>query len=224
MVLCGCMLFSKYGCLCIKSDDYKSDRFYRHVCTFKTSFLPKEEWTVISIGVSLAFALTLFGHQECLVLWECLLHFGHFKYSKREKLWKNYFVLTLIPLYSSIVLGFSFLSSIGILWLVDLVVKRMELSFSFFNYLYDAHLHDCRISLSNFLLLSTAPNSRDEYFHARLSLWRSLRLTVKNFLLGHTHVMTVHTFVILPTILIALYFIITTKRWKQEKSLFFVLV
>ena len=35
------------------------------------------------------------------------------------------------PLYSSIVLGFSFLSSIGILWLVDLVVKRMELSFSF---------------------------------------------------------------------------------------------
>ena len=131
MVLCGCMLFSKYGCLCIKSDDYKSDRFYRHVCTFKTSFLPKEEWTVISIGVSLAFALTPFGHQECLVLWECLLHFGHFKYSKREKLWKNYFVLTLIPLYSSIVLGFSFLSSIGILWLVDLVVKRMELSFSF---------------------------------------------------------------------------------------------
>ena len=88
--------FSKYGCLCIKSDDYKSDRFYRHVCTFKTSFLPKEEWTVISIGVSLAFALTPFGHQECLVLWECLLHFGHFKYSKREKLWKNYFVLTLI--------------------------------------------------------------------------------------------------------------------------------
>ena len=220
VVLCGCMLFSKYGCLCIKSDDYKSDRFIGMYVLLKHHFLPKEEWTVISIGVSLAFALTPFGHQECLVLWECLLHFGHFKYSKRGKLWKNYFVLTLIPLYSSIVLGF-FLSSIGILWLVDLVVKKNGTFVFFFNYLYDAHLHDCRISLSNFLLLSTAPNSRDEYFHARLSLWRSLRLTVKNFLLGHTHVMTVHTFVILPTILIALYFIITTKRWKQEKVFIF---
>ncbi|TKI92318.1 hypothetical protein FC699_20260, partial [Bacillus wiedmannii] len=62
----------------------------------------------------------------------------------------------------------------------------------------------------------------DEYFHARLSLWQSLRLAVKNFLLGHTHVMTVHTFVILPAILIAFYFIITKKRLKQEKAFVFL--
>ena len=140
---------------------------------------------------------------------------------KGEKLWKNYFVLTLIPLYSSIVLGFSFLSSIGILWLVDLVVKKNG-TFVFFSIIYMTLIYmivEYRLVTSFFL--STAPNSRDEYFHARLSLWRSLRLTVKNFLLGHTHVMTVHTFVILPTILIALYFIITTKRWKQEKVFIF---
>ena len=176
----------------------------------KHHFLPKEEWTVISIGVSLAFALTPF--------WPFL------NIRKGEKLWKNYFVLTLIPLYSSIVLGFFFfLSSIGILWLVDLVVKK-EWNFRFlFSIIYMTLIYmivEYRLVTSFFL--STAPNSRDEYFHARLSLWRSLRLTVKNFLLGHTHVMTVHTFVILPTILIALYFIITTKRWKQEKVFIFL--
>ncbi|MRC99862.1 hypothetical protein GH856_27910, partial [Bacillus thuringiensis] len=41
-------------------------------------------------------------------------------------------------------------------------------------------------------------------------------------LFGHTHVMTVHTFVILPVILIALYFIITKKQWKQEKVFVFL--
>ncbi|MFH3698696.1 DUF6044 family protein, partial [Acinetobacter baumannii] len=61
---------------------------------------------------------------------------------KGEKLWKNYFVLTLIPLYSSIVLGFFFFfSSIGILWLVDLVVKK-EWNFRFlFSIIYMALIY-----------------------------------------------------------------------------------
>ncbi|MBP3972730.1 hypothetical protein KAF80_27885 [Bacillus sp. WL1] len=191
----------------------------------KHHFLPKEEWTVISIGVSLAFALTPFWPSGMLsTLGMPLALWAFLNIRKREKLWKNYFVLTLIPLYSSIVLGFFFfLSSIGILWLVDLVVKK-EWNFRFlFSIIYMTLIYmivEYRLVTSFFL--STAPNSRDEYFHARLSLWRSLRLTVKNFLLGHTHVMTVHTFVILPTILIALYFIITTKRWKQEKVFIFL--
>ncbi len=45
---------------------------------------------------------------------------------------------------------------------------------------------------------------------------------IENFLFGHTHVMTVHTFVILPVILIAMYFIITKKQWKQEKVFVFL--
>ena len=36
------------------------------------------------------------------------------------------------------------------------------------------------------------PNSRDEYFHTHLSLSRVIRLTFKNYVFGHTHVMTVH--------------------------------
>ena len=186
----------------------------------KQHFLPREEWRIIAVGVSLAFALTPFWPSGMLsTLGMPLALWAFLNIRKGERSWKNYFVLTLIPLYSSIVLGFFFfLSGMGVLWLVDLVIKK-EWNFRFlFSIIYMTLIYmivEYRIVSSFFL--STASNSRDEYFHARLSLWRSLRLTLKNFLFGHTHVMTVHTFVILPVILIAMYFIITKKQWKQEK-------
>lgn len=191
----------------------------------KHHFLPREDWMVISVGVSLAFALTPFWPPGMLsTLGMPLALWAFLNIRKGERSWKNYFVLTLIPLYSSIVLGFFFfLSGIGMLWLVDLVIKK-EWNFRFlFSIIYMTLIYmivEYRLVSSFFF--STTPNSRDEYFHARLSLWQSLRLTVKNFLLGHTHVMTVHTFVILPAILIAFYFIITKKRLKQEKAFVFL--
>ncbi|PEA31920.1 DUF6044 family protein [Bacillus toyonensis] len=191
----------------------------------KHHFLPREDWMVISVGVSLAFALTPFWPPGMLsTLGMPLALWAFLNIRKGERSWKNYFVLTLIPLYSSIVLGFFFfLSGIGMLWLVDLVIKK-ERNFRFlFSIIYMTLIYmivEYRLVSSFFF--STTPNSRDEYFHARLSLWQSLRLTVKNFLLGHTHVMTAHTFVILPAILIAFYFIITKKRWKQEKAFVFL--
>lgn len=191
----------------------------------KHHFLPREDWMIISVGVSLAFALTPFWPPGMLsTLGMPLALWAFLNIRKGERSWKNYFVLTLIPLYSSIVLGFFFfLSGIGMLWLVDLVIKK-EWNFRFlFSIIYMTLIYmivEYRLVSSFFF--STTPNSRDEYFHARLSLWQSLRLTVKNFLLGHTHVMTVHTFVILPAILIAFYFIITKKRLKQEKAFVFL--
>ncbi|MGH1168767.1 DUF6044 family protein [Bacillus paranthracis] len=191
----------------------------------KQHFLPREEWRIIAVGVSLAFALTPFWPSGMLsTLGMPLALWAFLNIRKGERSWKNYFVLTLIPLYSSIVLGFFFfLSGMGVLWLVDLVIKK-EWNFRFlFSIIYMTLIYmivEYRIVSSFFL--STAPNSRDEYFHARLLLWRSLRLTLKNFLFGHTHVMTVHTFVILPVILIAMYFIITKKQWKQEKVFVFL--
>ncbi|PHD51116.1 hypothetical protein COF61_32655 [Bacillus toyonensis] len=191
----------------------------------KHHFLPREDWMVISVGVSLAFALTPFWPSGMLsTLGMPLALWAFLNIRKGEKSWKNYFVLTLIPLYSSIVLGFFFfLSGIGMLWLVDLVIKK-EWNFRFlFSIIYMTLIYmivEYRLVSSFFF--STTPNSRDEYFHARLSLWQSLRLIVKNFLLGHTHVMTVHTFVILPAILIAFYFILTKERLKQEKSFVFL--
>ncbi|MEY8347085.1 DUF6044 family protein [Bacillus cereus] len=191
----------------------------------KHHFLPKEEWIIISVGVALTFSLTPFWPSGMLsTLGMPLALWAFLNIRKGDKSWKNYLVLTLIPLYSSIVLGFFFfLTGMGVLWLVDVVMKkgwnfRFLFSIGYMTLIF--MIVEYRL-VSSFLL-STEPNSRDEYFHARLSLWRSLRLTLKNFLLGHNHVMTVHTFVILPVILIALYFIISKGRWKKERVFVFL--
>ncbi|WP_235599054.1 DUF6044 family protein, partial [Geobacillus stearothermophilus] len=52
--------------------------------------------------------------------------------------------------------------------------------------------------------------------------WHCVRLTWKNFLLGHHHVMTEHTFFILPSWLVALHLVFVKKRWKQERLFLFL--
>ena len=68
------------------------------------------------------------------------------------------------------------------------------------------------------------PNSRDEYFHTTLSLARVIRLTFKNYVFGHTHVMTVHAFIILPVLFIALLIIWKKGWWKQEKLFVYLFI
>jgi hypothetical protein len=191
----------------------------------KKHFLPHSEWSLIRIGTALSFALTPFwpsGMLSTLGMPLALLAFLNIR--KGEKAWTNYLVLTLLPLYSSIVLGFFFfLSAMGIFWLVD-VIRRKGWNFPFFlSIAYMTFIFlitEYRLVYS--FLFDDEPNSRDEYFHARLSIWRSLRLTLKNFLYGHHHVATIHTIVILPAILVAFYFVIYKKLWKREKVFVFL--
>jgi len=58
----------------------------------------------------------------------------------------------------------------------------------------------------------------------RFCLWHPIRLPLKNFLLGHNHVMTVHTFVILPIIVFSFFLIFYRREWKQEKLLVFLFI
>ncbi|WP_456276100.1 DUF6044 family protein [Bacillus sp. AK128] len=192
----------------------------------KRHFLPDAKWNLITVGTSVAFALTPFWPSGMLsTLGMPLALWAFLNIRKGEHSWKNYLTLTLLPLYSSIVLGFFFfLVAIGVLWLVDLIRKRtfnirFLLSIVYMTTIY--LLIEYRLVYS--FLFSTEANSRDEYFHARLSLWRVIRLTFKNFILGHTHVMTVHGLIILPVILFGVYLIIKKKLWKQEKLFLYLL-
>ncbi|MGM0879196.1 MAG: DUF6044 family protein [Bacillota bacterium] len=192
----------------------------------KDHFLSNKEFGVINVGVALAFSLTPFwpsGMLSTLGMPLALWAFLHIRKGKRS--WKQYLVLTLLPLYSSIVLGFFFfLFAMGLFWLVDFFRGRRNLHFLiaiiYMTLLYIAV--EYRLVFS--LLFDDEPNSRDEYFHARLSLWRVIRLTFKNFVLGHTHVMTVHGLFILTVILIALYLVIVKKRWRQESGFVILLI
>ncbi|WP_179595347.1 DUF6044 family protein [Neobacillus driksii] len=191
----------------------------------KKHFLPGEKWGFLQVCVSLAFALTPFwpsGMLSTLGMPLALWAFLNIRNGEGTK--KDYLVLTLIPFYASIVLGFFFfLSAMGIFWLTDVLRGkgwnlRFFLSIAYMTCIF--MLVEYRL-VNSFLFL-TEPNSRDEYFHAYLPLWRVVRLTFKNFVLGHTHVMTVHGLFILPVMFIALYFVYSNKRWKQEKLFVFL--
>ncbi|MEH7482843.1 DUF6044 family protein [Neobacillus drentensis] len=199
--------------------------FFGMYWLLKKHFLPGEKWLFLQIGTALAFALTPFWPSGMLstlgmplALWALL------NIRKGEGAWTDYLVLTLIPFYASIVLGFFFfLTAIGFLWLIDGVRgKGWNLRF-FAAIIYMTVIFmvvEYRLIFS--FLLIDEPNSRDEYFNPTLPFWRSVRLTIKNYLLGHTHVMTVHTLFILPATITAIWFVFRKKLWGQESLFVFL--
>nr|WP_172797649.1 DUF6044 family protein [Cytobacillus solani] len=191
----------------------------------KTHFLEDKEWIAFNIGISLAFAFTPFWPSGMLsTLGMPLALWAFLNIRNGERLWKNYLILTVLPFYSSIVLGFFFfLSAMGIFWLSDLIRGkgwnfRFLLSIAYMTVMF--LLVEYRLVYS--LLFDDDPNSRDEYFHARLSATHALRLTFKNFIYGHHHAATVHTFIILPAMLIALAIVFMKKKWRMEKVFVFL--
>jgi Protein of unknown function (DUF6044) len=201
--------------------------FFGMYLLLRKHFLPGEKWAFIQVITALAFALTPFWPSGMLsTLGMPLALWAFLNIRNGESSWKDYLVLTLLPFYSSIVLGFFFfLSAMGIFWMVDLLRGkgwnfRFLLAIAYMTLVF--MLVEYRLVYS--FLFSTEPNSRDEYFHASLPLWRSLRLTIKNYVLGHTHVMTVHGLFILPITFFAFYFVYSKKLWKQEKLFVFLFI
>ncbi|WLR56925.1 DUF6044 family protein [Mesobacillus subterraneus] len=193
----------------------------------KDHFIKDDDLSLIRIGSALAFALTPFwpsGMLSTLGMPLALWAFLHIRNGRGN--WLHYFALTLLPFYSSIVLGFFFfLSAMGLFWLSD-VIRGKGWNWRFFRaiaYMTAVYLiTDYRLVYS--FLFDGEPNSRDEYFHARLSFWHSVKLTLKNYLFGHTHVMTVHTLVILPVIFAALFLIWKQSKWVKERIFVFLFV
>ncbi len=189
-------------------------------------FIKNRHYVFISTGAALAFALTPFwpsGMLSTLGMPLALWSFMHIRNGRRS--WKDLLVLTLLPLYSSIVLGFFFfLFAMGVFWVVDLVRRKANFAFLLAIIYMTMIFMLVEYRLVYSFLFDDEPNSRDEYFHARLSLWRVIRLTFKNFILGHTHVMTVHGLFILAVTLIAFIFIIKKKLWEQERAFVILLI
>ncbi|MFE1244255.1 DUF6044 family protein [Fictibacillus sp. NPDC058756] len=204
-------------------------RFFAFVGMYlllKKHFLNEKKYAVITIGTALAFALTPFWPSGMLsTLGMPLALWAFLNIRNGEKGWKNYLVLALLPLYSSFVLGFFFfLFAMGIFWLTDVLRKKGWNWRFFFSILFMTFvfmLVEYRLVYS--FIYDDEPNTRDEYFHARLPFWWVTRLTFKNFVLGHTHVMTVHGLFILLVTILALIVVIWKRLWQQEKVFVFLL-
>ncbi len=193
----------------------------------KKHLLPGQQWLPYQIGTALAFALTPVWPSGMLsTLGMPLALWAFLNIRNREYSWKNYAVLTLLPFYSSFVLGFFFfLSAMGAFWLSDALRKRKVNGPFLLAIVYMTGLYLLvEYRLVSSFLLKGEPNSRDEYFHASLPFWRAVRLTFKNYFSGHTHDMTVHGFIILPVTFIALFFVIKNHSWKQDRVFLFLFV
>lgn len=191
----------------------------------KKHLLRGEKWIFLQIGTALAFALTPFWPSGMLsTLGMPLALWAFLNIRNGEGSWKDFLVLTLLPLYASIVLGFFFfLSAMGILWLSDVTRgrgwnPRFLLAIVYMSSIF--MLVEYRLVYS--FLFENEPNSRDEFIHATLPFWRAIRLSIKNYVLGHNHVLTVHTFFILPATFIAMFFVYSKRLWKQEKLFVFL--
>jgi hypothetical protein len=190
-------------------------------------FLRSDEWALISVGTALAFALTPFwpsGMLSTLGMPLALWAFLHIRNGRSS--WREYAVFTLLPLYSSIVLGmFFFLFAMGVLWIIDVIKRKKHIIGFLIALIYMSFVYmivEYRLIYS--FIFDDDPNSRDEYFHTSLPLARVIRLTFKNYVFGHTHVMTVHTLIILPVLFIALLIIWKKGWWRQEKAFIYLFI
>ncbi|WHY70572.1 DUF6044 family protein [Fictibacillus enclensis] len=179
----------------------------------KKHFLKEPEVWPISVWVSFAFAITPFWPSGMLsTLGMPLALWAFLNIRNGDSTPKNWLTLILLPLYSSFVLGFFFfLASMGIFWLYDaLIRKKRNWVFLGGIALMTAVYLLVEYRLVYSLLFPQEPTSRDEFVSSNLGFWHAVRLTFENYLLGHTHVMTLHTAVILPVL-----FIVMWKIWKS---------
>ncbi|MDD9148477.1 MULTISPECIES: DUF6044 family protein [unclassified Sporolactobacillus] len=150
---------------------------------------------------SLAFALTPFWPSGMLsTMGMPLALWAFLNIRARKGTWREWLIFSLLPFYSSFVLGFFFfLTAMLFLWLRDWIVKRKANllflgSIAFMTALY--LLLDYRLVAS--LLFPGPPTNRNEFLESTGSLYSTAKLALENFILGHNQVMTVHEFVILP--------------------------
>lgn len=181
----------------------------------KKHFIVLKENYLIRVWVSLAFALTPFWPSGMLstlgmplALW-AFLNIRSGKYS-----WKDWLTLILLPFYSSFVLGFFFfLTFMGLLWLRDLIIKKkLNLVFFLSIVLMTAMYLGIEYRLVYSLVFPTEATSRNEFVSSILGFWRTIRLVFKNYFLGHTHVLTLHTLVIVPLSFIAIWWTLKNKE------------
>ncbi|MED1741256.1 DUF6044 family protein [Bacillus swezeyi] len=196
----------------------------------KAHVIRDEKAYLIRIGVSLAFALTPFWPSGMLsTLGHPLALWAFLNIRARNFSWKEWLTLALLPLYSSFVLGFFFfLAAVSLLWLYDLIVKR-DWNFPFLGSI--ALMTGVFLAIEYRLVYSVFASGetmhRVEFISSRHDILHSFRLSFKNFVLGHNHVMTVHTAVILPVILLTFMIVIgrqKQRRPKEEKLFIFLMI
>jgi len=179
-----------------------------------------EEAYLVQIGAALLFALTPYWPSGMLsILGMPLALFAFLNIRNGYKSWTNYAILTILPFFSSFVLGFFyFLTALGIFWLIDLIrTKKWNWPF-FLSILYMIAIYlliDYRLVIS--MVLPHEPTNRDVFYQSKNSLIETIQLIFKNYWVGHNQDRTLHDTIILPVALLLLLYIFVKRDWKNHK-------
>lgn len=177
---------------------------------------------LITIGVALTFSITPYWPSGMLsILGMPLALWSMLNIRQGERSWKDFIVLTLLPFFSTFVIGFFFLlAGIGLLWLYDVIVKRKWNWFFFLAIAYMTGVYlliDYRLVISMIMPASDALTNRDVFFQSKNNFLETIRLIGKNYVVSHNQDRTIHQFIILPISLICLVVVIIKKTWKEHK-------
>ena len=177
---------------------------------------------LITIGVALAFSLTPYWPSGMLsILGMPLALWSMMNIKNGERNWKDAAVLTIIPFFSTFVIGFFyFLAAMGMFWLYDSIKNRkgnwaflIAIIYMIFIYL----AIDYRLVFSMIAPLSDELTNRDVFYQSKLNFVQTLKLVVKNYVISHNQDRTIHQFIILPLTLYGLIIVRLKKTWKENK-------
>lgn len=182
---------------------------------------------LITIGAALTFALTPYWPSGMLsILGMPLALWSFLNIRNGERNWKNYVVLTLLPFFSTFVIGFFyFLTFIGLLWVYDLIkTKKWNLVFllSIVYMLVVYLLIDYRLVISMIAPASSELTNRDVFYQSKLDIFQTLRLIVKNYVISHNQDRTISQFVILPLTIFCLIWVLVKKKAKDNRLFIFL--
>jgi len=177
---------------------------------------------LITIGVALAFSLTPYWPSGMLsILGMPLALWSMMNIKKGERNWKDAAVLTIIPFFSTFVIGFFyFLAAMGMFWLYDCIKNRKGNWAFFIAIIYMIFIYlaiDYRLVFSMIAPLSDELTNRDVFYQSKLNFVQTLKLVVKNYVISHNQDRTIHQFIILPLTLYGLISVLLKKTWKENK-------
>ncbi|MGP7816367.1 DUF6044 family protein [Niallia sp. 01092] len=185
-------------------------------------YVVKEKgFSFIIIGAALTFALTPYWPSGMLsILGMPLALWSFLNIRNGDRHWKNYIVLTVLPFFSTFVIGFFyFLAAIGCVWLYDVIkTKKWNMAF-FLSILYMLLIYlliDYRL-VASMITPAQELTNRNVFYQSKLTLWETIRLIGKNYVISHNQDRTIHTYIILPLTLFCFVIVLWKKTWKEHK-------
>jgi hypothetical protein len=186
----------------------------------KKYVIKEEKLGFIRVISALTFALIPFWPNGMLsILGMPLALWAFLNIRMHEQTIISIITLTLLPFYSTFMLGFFFfLSGMGVFWLVDVIRSKKPQWRLFFSIAYMTLIYFA-IEYRNLasLIFSQEETNRLEFFESKNNLLQTIKLIFKNYLIGHNQDQTLFGLVIFPVSMIALVIVILQKSWKREK-------